>query len=190
MRSDLTCDVFEILLIHHEDDHEKAIEFQDYINGNWPGSAGGTKNKRVMLENDIHRHVDNPAMALDLGCKRALVIFLLVTQKFCEKDVTTFTGYVCLKNFFKENRGGLYNVFTEKKEKMESKGYKLPIMLEHLHHVNFWRDSCFKEVREIIKAKLGDYGKMMHELQLERQLYIKENKEGLEEKRRILSENF
>ena len=182
----LKLDNYEIFLIHDEADYEKALKFQDCMHTHCSVSAGRTKTKnpRVMLVNDIYPYVDNPAMALDLGCKRALLIFLLVTQRFCENGATLYTGHACLENAFEKKRWCLYNVFTENKEKRENKGYTLPIKLKHLGHVNFWRDSCFKEVSEIIEAKKGEYFGMMIELQRERDLHIEENKEDLEEKRR------
>ena len=188
--SNLKCDVFDILLLHDEQDIEEATKFQNCIQENCLISVGKVKRNPVVKKEDDITHRDNPAVTLDLGFERALFIFLFVTEAFCKKDLSLYKGYACLTDSLQENKWCVVPVLTENRGTMKRKGYKLPLMLNALHPVNYWRDLYIKEVCTLIEAKIGVHLDKKIKLNDERQQYILKNKGTLEKMRRIQESHF
>ena len=175
----LKYDIFDILLLHSEEDLTKAEAFQKSIQ-----KASKEKERlrppKVLLENEIKYFMQNPAKSLGFAIDKAHFIFLFVTENFCKEDLSLYKGYACLTDALKKKKFNVFPVKTEDSKTMEEKKYELRKMLGALKPLNYWDEKqCLRDVAQLIELNVSSYEDMVLDLEGRRQEYFYKNKDKL-----------
>ena len=181
MPSELKYNIFDILLLHSEEDLSKAEAFQESIQRACKVKVEGKlRSPEVQLENEIKYVPNSPAKSLDFACKKALFIFLFVTENFCNEDLSLYKGHVCLLDALINNKWNVVPVQTEDSKTMKVKKYDLPLMLRGLNPIKYWDKNHFlRNVAKLIESKVSCYEDMALDLENQRKEYFVTNKTKL-----------
>ena len=181
MPPELKCNIFDILLLHSEEDLSKAEAFQKSIQSDCKVKVEGKlRSPEVQLENEIKYVSYSPAKSYDLFCNKALFIFLFVTENFCNEDLSSYKGYVCLLDAVKNKKWNVVPVQTEDSKTMEGKKYDFDFMLRGLDPIKYWdKNHYLRNVAKLIESKVSCHEDMTLHLEEKRQEFFYKNKHKL-----------
>ena len=181
MPSHLKHDNFDILLLYSRQDYREVKKFQRRIQRDCLVTEfGDSRNPVVKLEDEYVQLHDDPTKSLDFAYKKALYVFLFVTQAFCDQNITLFKGHACLTNALEDKRWCVIPVQTEDRETRRKKHYSLPMMLNALQAINYWDKNFYKEaVERLLDSKMSCLIEMDLQLDDDRKEYFCKNKDKL-----------
>ncbi|KAH9503613.1 hypothetical protein Btru_066981 [Bulinus truncatus] len=158
MSPDLKKQIFEILILSHDNDTEEARRLQNLLSTNVVYRKGSKLVcPTVELLSDVILEDPSATEELDFALNKTLFVFLLATSSFCADDWAKLLGHASLRNSLDKKKHFLIVIHTQNSSSRE---YNLPIILSAVRSLEYSvrayaLDKFTKNVRTMLESQVA-----------------------------------